>query len=123
MGSLAHAHPFLDGNGRTIMVLHAEMALRAGISIDWVKTDKTAYLTALTAELNAPDKGYLDEYLKPLVGEAIDRKQSTSLLKSIKGLGEPAKTRDEILEELLTGDAVLVDRSEVSQGDELDLSP
>lgn len=26
MALLAHAHPFLDGNGRTIMVLHAELA-------------------------------------------------------------------------------------------------
>jgi cell filamentation protein len=123
MGSLAHAHPFLDGNGRTIMVLHTEMALRAGITIDWVKTDKIAYLTALTAELNAPGKGHLDEYLKPFVGEAIDRKQSTSLLKSIKGLGEPVKTREEILEELLNGDAMLIDQPEEFQRDELDLSP
>ena len=26
MGALAHAHPFLDGNGRTIMVVHHELA-------------------------------------------------------------------------------------------------
>lgn len=87
MGSLAHAHPFLDGNGRTIMVLHTEMAYRAGISIDWVQTDKTAYLTALTTELNDPGKGHLDEYLKPFIGSAIDRQRSTSMLKSLKGLG------------------------------------
>ena len=88
MGLLAHAHPFLDGNGRTIMVLHAELAHRAGISIDWKQTDKTDYLTALTTELNDPGKGYLDLYLKPFIREAIKRQQSTSTLRSLKGLGE-----------------------------------
>lgn len=87
MGSLAHAHPFLDGNGRTIMVLHTEMAYRAGISIDWAQTDKTAYLTALTTELNDPGKEHLDDYLKPFIQSAVDRQRSTSMLKSLKGLG------------------------------------
>ena len=95
MGSLAHAHPFLDGNGRNIMVLHTEMAYRAGISIDWAQTDKTAYLTALTTELNDPGKEHLDDYLKPFIQSAVDcrrqvsdqRQRSTSMLKSLKGLG------------------------------------
>jgi cell filamentation protein len=86
MGSLAHAHPFLDGNGRTIMVLHAELAYRAGISIDWFQTDKTDYLIALTKELNDPEQGHLDLYLKPFIRQAIERKRSTSVLKSLKGL-------------------------------------
>lgn len=30
MGYLAFGHSFLDGNGRTIMVVHAELAERAG---------------------------------------------------------------------------------------------
>ena len=88
MGLLAHAHPFLDGNGRTIMVLHAELAYRAGISIEWKQTDKVDYLTALTTELNDPGKGHLDAYLKPFIRPAIDRQQSTSTLKSLQGLGE-----------------------------------
>lgn len=88
MGLLAHAHPFLDDNGRTIMVLHAELAHRAGISIDWQQTDKTDYLTALTTELNDPGKGHLDLYLKPFVRDAIKRQQSTSALMSLQGLGE-----------------------------------
>jgi cell filamentation protein len=88
MGSLAHAHPFLDGNGRTIMVLHTELAYRAGISIDWVQTDKTDYLTALTKELNDPEQGHLDNYLKPFIQDAIERQRSVSVLKSLKGLGE-----------------------------------
>jgi cell filamentation protein len=31
MGHLAFGHPFLDGNGRTIMVMHCVLAHRAGI--------------------------------------------------------------------------------------------
>lgn len=87
MGLLAHSHPFLDGNGRTIMVLHTELAHRAGISIDWKQTDKTDYLAALTTELNNPGNGHLDNYLKPFVIGSIERKQSISTLKSLKGLG------------------------------------
>ena len=34
MGYLAYGHPFLEGNGRTIMVIHAELAQRANVSID-----------------------------------------------------------------------------------------
>jgi cell filamentation protein len=63
MGYLAFGHPFLDGNGRTIMVLHALLAQRAGFSIDWAKTDKAAYLEALTKEIDEPGKGRLDAYL------------------------------------------------------------
>jgi len=67
MGYLAHGHPFLDGNGRTIMVIHAVLAQRAGFSIDWAATDKDAYLDALTKELDDPGKGILDAYLEPYV--------------------------------------------------------
>lgn len=71
MGYLAFGHPFLDGNGRAIMVIHCVLAHRAGISINWASTDKTEYLTALTRELHDPDKGHLDAYLKPFVGKAV----------------------------------------------------
>ena len=57
MGYLAHGHPFLDGNGRIIMVIHSVLAQRAGFSVDWASTDKTAYLQALTKELDDPGKG------------------------------------------------------------------
>lgn len=87
MGLLAHAHPFLDGNGRTIMTLHTELLHRAGILIDWERTNKTDYLTALTLELNHADKNELDNYLKPFIGEKVERSQSISLLQSLKGLG------------------------------------
>jgi cell filamentation protein len=71
MGYLAYGHPFLDGNGRTIMVVHGVMAQRAGISIDWAATDKIGYLSALTKELDDPNKGHLDSYLKPFVRGAV----------------------------------------------------
>jgi cell filamentation protein len=71
MGYLAYGHPFLDGNGRTIMVVHGVMAQRAGFSIDWAATDKVGYLSALTKELDDPDKGHLDNYLKPFIRGVI----------------------------------------------------
>ena len=63
MGSLARAHPFLDGNGRTIMTVHTALAARAGVAIAWQDTDKDAYLGALTKELHLPGDGLLDAYL------------------------------------------------------------
>ncbi len=71
MGFLAYGHPFLDGNGRTIMVVHTELAQRAGFSIDWSATDKAGYLGALTRELQKPGRGHLDAYLKPFIREAV----------------------------------------------------
>jgi cell filamentation protein, protein adenylyltransferase len=71
MGYLAYGHPFLDGNGRTIMVVHSVLAQRAGFSIDWAAIGKTDYLSALTKELDSPGKGHLDTYLRPSVREAL----------------------------------------------------
>ena len=71
MEYLAFEHPFLDGNGRTIMVIHCVLAHRAGISIDWASTIKTEYLPALSRELKDPDQGHLDAYLRPFVGKAL----------------------------------------------------
>ena len=73
MGFLAYGHPFLDGNGRTIMVIHTELAQRAGVAVDWSATDKDPYLAALTRELQKPGHGHLDAYLKPFLGRAIGR--------------------------------------------------
>ena len=71
MGYLAYGHPFLDGNGRTIMTVHTALAQRVGISIDWASTDKTDYLTALTAEIDEPGKLHLDTYLKQFIRSSI----------------------------------------------------
>lgn len=71
MGYLAYGHPFLDGNGRTIMVVHGVLAQRAGFSIDWAATSKSDYLSALTKELDSPGQGHLDTYLRQFVREAV----------------------------------------------------
>jgi cell filamentation protein len=71
MGYLAYGHPFLDGNGRTIMTVHSVLAQRAGFSIDWSATTKNAYLDALTKEIEYPPKGHLDAYLTPFMRDPI----------------------------------------------------
>ncbi|MBF0554733.1 MAG: Fic family protein [Nitrospirae bacterium] len=86
MGYLAYGHPFLDGNGRTFMVIHTELAHRAGISINWWATDKKQYLTALTHEIDQPGKGILDRYLKPFLHTAIDSKHLASHIVKTQGL-------------------------------------
>ena len=91
MGSLAYAHPFLDGNGRTIMTVHTELANRAGIRVEWEKTNKADYLAALTRELDSPGNGQLDAYLKPYVQKMSDRQVAANALKELRGLG-PSST-------------------------------
>jgi cell filamentation protein len=86
MGYLAHAHPFLDGNGRVLMVVHNELAHRAGIGIDWTQATRDAYLAALTRELDRPGTGELDAYLKPFVGPAVSREQATTMLAGLRSL-------------------------------------
>ena len=71
MGYFAFGHPFLDGNGRTMMVIHSVLAQRAGLSIDWAKTSKTEYLNALTKEIDEPGAGHLDSYLSRFKGRAF----------------------------------------------------
>ncbi|WP_448028713.1 Fic/DOC family protein [Bradyrhizobium liaoningense] len=85
MGYLAFGHPFLDGNGRTIMLIHAELARRAGISIDWAATDKDQYLAALTQELEEPGKSKLDAYLKPFIRKSSE-KNIADAIKAAPGL-------------------------------------
>lgn len=95
MGYLAHGHPFLDGNGRTIMVIHSVLAQRAGFSVDWASTDKTAYLQALTQELDDPGKAILDKYLKPYIREAVpDLQENIAAAKGLDGgTGDAHKVR------------------------------
>lgn len=101
MGYLAYGHPFLDGNGRTIMVVHTVLAQRAGISIDWSRTGKVEYLTALTQELDQPGQGHLDAYLKAFLGNAFDSGLLSSHLGGLQGLGGSTSSgRNEILGKL-----------------------
>ncbi|WP_269503527.1 Fic family protein [Burkholderia sp. IMCC1007] len=64
MGAFAWGHPFLDGNGRTMLLVHTELCPRAGIAIDWGSSRKNAYPDALTEELWNPGKGRLDAYFR-----------------------------------------------------------
>lgn len=94
MGYLAYAHPFLDGNGRTIMVVHAVLAQRAGIAIDWASTDKGAYLEALTKEIENPGHGHLDDYLRPFVRSAVAEDRLAGHIREAPGLSGVAGTSD-----------------------------
>ena len=94
MGYLAYGHPFLDGNGRTIMTVHTELAQRAGISIDWARTDKVDYLQALTRELDEPGKGQLDTYLKPFIRTSVGHDRLAGHVSGVTGLAGPATLPD-----------------------------
>jgi cell filamentation protein len=96
MGYLAFGHPFLDGNGRTIMTVHSVLAQRAGFSIDWSATNKIDYLTSLTSELERPGKGILDGYLKPFVTTPIDYERLAAQVVRAQGLDGGIET-DEII--------------------------
>jgi cell filamentation protein len=86
MGYLAYAHPFLDGNGRTIMTVHSVLAQRAGFSIDWSATKKDAYLDALTREIENPSKGHLDTYLKSLMRDPVAHEHLATTVVQAPGL-------------------------------------
>lgn len=86
MGALALAHPFLDGNGRTILLIYTELCYRAGFSINWSHTTKDGYLAALSAEILDPRKQLLDAYLKPHVVKAVSREDWPDLIGGIQGL-------------------------------------
>jgi cell filamentation protein len=65
-GYFAHAHPFLEGNGRTILTVYAELCRRAGFHIDWEAIEKKPFLDALTQELLKPESS-MDMLLAPFV--------------------------------------------------------
>jgi cell filamentation protein len=96
IGYLAYAHPFLDGNGRTIMVAHGVMAQRAGFGIDWAATGKAEYLSSLTKELDDPDKGHLDAYLKTFIREAVGEDRLAAEITLALGL-DGANEQNEVL--------------------------
>ncbi|PRA34105.1 Fic/DOC family protein [Pseudomonas poae] len=86
MGQLAFAHPFLDGNGRTILLVFMELCYRAKFAIEWSRTNKDDYLRALSLEIGDPFKGYLNDYLKPFVVEIAHRDEWPEMIGGIKGL-------------------------------------
>ncbi|WAC45220.1 Fic family protein [Pseudomonas sp. SL4(2022)] len=86
MGQLAFAHPFLDGNGRTILLVFMELCYRAGFAINWSDTSKDDYLQALSDEIREPSKGHLDNYLKPFVVGISSRDEWPEIIGGIRGL-------------------------------------
>lgn len=95
IGYLAFGHPFLDGNGRTIMTLFSALAQRAGFSVDWSTTDKDTYLNALTKEIDAPSKGHLDNYLEQFIREPIVHEGLAAQILKTPGLDGRAPAVDE----------------------------
>lgn len=86
MGLFAYGHPFLDGNGRTMLLAHIELAHRAGFSIAWEQTNKADYLSALSQEITSPGRGILDAYLSQFKGPSLDRKEWGVAIMEMKGL-------------------------------------
>ena len=86
MGTFAFAHPFLDGNGRTILLVHMELCFRAGFSIAWAQTRKIDYLQALSKEIDDPNKGHLDGYLSNFIIPTNSRDGWLDQILSIQGL-------------------------------------
>jgi cell filamentation protein len=86
MGMFAYGHPFLDGNGRTMLLIHAELCFRANMSINWMRTSKLSYLDALTQEIESPNDGHLDAYLKPFIEKQIPRENWLMSVASLPGL-------------------------------------
>jgi cell filamentation protein len=95
MGYLAFGHPFLDGNGRTIVTIFSVLAQRAGFSIDWSATDKDEYLNALTKEIETPSKGHLDNYLKKFMCDPIALEDLAARVIKAPGIDGRAPTGDE----------------------------
>lgn len=103
IGELAYAHPFLDGNGRTIMAVVSELSRRAGFHIAWEDTSKDAYLKALTQEIDDPNKGHLTRYLKPHIRfETLGVEQEAASLTTLPGLSAPGRQTSEAERPTLT---------------------
>ena len=94
MGQFAWGHPFLDGNGRTMLIVHTELCSRANFSIDWSSSKKMDYLQALTQELETPDRGLLDGYFKPLIQKLPARNVWMDHIKALPGLDGANSTDD-----------------------------
>lgn len=86
MGYFAYGHPFLDGNGRTMLLIHSELCHRAGFCIEWQYTSKNDYLRALSHEIESPSQGVLDNYLQDFIVDSHGRELWSSSIHDIQGL-------------------------------------
>lgn len=97
MGAFAWGHPFLDGNGRTMLLVHAELCHRAGFAINWNASRKDEYLEALTLELENPQDKHLDAYLLPLTVAPVASGDLLDHLMSLPGLdGEDGSSAENV---------------------------
>lgn len=104
MGLFAYGHPFLDGNGRTMLLVHMDLAHRAGFSVDWSATNKNDYLSALSHEIESPGIGILDRYLTPFIGPKVDRSQlptSALEMRGLDGLDEENHVEGDLRDEIV----------------------
>lgn len=87
-GRLVHGQPFLDGNGRVLMTVHADLARRADFHIDWSQISKAAFMSALTNELQKAGTA-MDALLRPHVRiGALPIAQTADALKTVFGLNK-----------------------------------
>ncbi len=77
-GFLAHAHPFLEGNGRTILTVFAELTRRAGFHVKWEEIGKREFLDTLTDELLQPSKGNMDKLVLEYCQEGVLTSEMTA---------------------------------------------
>jgi cell filamentation protein len=81
-GYLAHSHPFLEGNGRTILTLFADLCRRAQFHVEWHAIPKQDFLRTLTSELLAPGQ-HLDALLSVYLRSGVlDTRELAARLQS-----------------------------------------
>lgn len=68
MGYFAYGHPFLDGNGRAMMLVVQNLCQRMGVIVRWNDVDPAEFLRALSGEIEKPGEkrldGLLDDYME-----------------------------------------------------------
>lgn len=67
LGYLAFAHPFLDGNGRSMLLLHTELCRRAGFQFRWADIERYSFLTNLSIEIEDPSRQAMNRFLEPFM--------------------------------------------------------
>ena len=79
---------------------------RAGFSIEWQRTRKLDYLSALSAEIASPGRGILDHYLLPFVDDRKERPWWGGAIGALPGLDGQS------IEDTVEGDYKNVDVSQ-----------
>lgn len=98
-GYFAHSHPFLEGNGRTILTIFAELTRRAGFHVNWEAIDKREFLDTLTSELLQPGRGTMDKLVLPYVKDGVLTEEMTAWRLRVKFKPEIPDDEDEDFEE------------------------